>query len=91
MKSIIMLSGLSAGVFLLTGCASNAAIKAYATTAEEHASVMELTFDRCMNERDAKAREAACKAVKSSIKAYKQSAAELSQSLETKLPGKGLP
>jgi CDP-diacylglycerol pyrophosphatase len=62
---------------LATGCASNAAIKAYATVAEEHASVMKVTFDRCLSEQNTQAKDAACNAVKSSIEAYRQSATEL--------------
>lgn len=62
---------------LITGCASNSAIRAYAIVAEEHASVMKVTFDRCLNEQNSQAKEAACNAVKSSIDAYRQSAAEL--------------
>ena len=63
----------------LTGCATNltSAIKAYATTAEEQAIVMKLNLDNCLNQSDQALKDASCNAVKSSINAYQQSAAQL--------------
>jgi len=63
----------------LMGCASNitSAVKAYAITAEEQATLMKLNFNNCLNISDQPIKDAACGAVSSSIEAYRQSAAEL--------------
>lgn len=77
MKQAVSIGGLFICASLLAGCSSDAAIRAYATTAEEHATVMQLTFARCLSEQNKQARDASCNAVKSSIEAYKKSASEL--------------
>lgn len=77
MKSISLYSVLACTLFVTGCCASNSAIKAYATVAEEQASVMKLTFDRCLSKQNSQAKQAACDAVKSSIEAYQKSASEL--------------
>jgi len=79
MKNIAKVMLVSIIIFSLSGCAGNiaSAVKAYAVTAEEQASVMKITFDRCLNESNKAKKDAMCNSVKSSIEAYRQSAAEL--------------
>jgi len=64
---------------LLSGCAGSlaSAIRAYGVTAEEQASTMKITFERCLTESSQIERDAMCNSVKSSIEAYRRSAAEL--------------
>ncbi len=71
--------GVAFATLLLSGCTGNisAAVKAYATTAEEQANVMAIMLDRCQHASQAAEREAACQAVRASIEVYRQSAAEL--------------
>lgn len=69
----------ASGAIFLAGCTGGAAsaIKAYATTAEEHAQIMKLNFDMCLKAKDPAEKDAVCAAVRSSIEAYRQSAANL--------------
>lgn len=76
-KSVTSIAGLFIYIVLLAGCTSDSSIKAYATTAEEHATVMKLTFERCLSEQNQQTKNASCNAVRSSIEAYRQSASEL--------------
>jgi CDP-diacylglycerol pyrophosphatase len=79
MKAAVKVVLLSSVVATSSGCAGGitSAIKAYAVTAEEQASVMKVTFERCLAEQDQTAKDAMCNSVKSSIEAYRQSASEL--------------
>lgn len=78
MRSRRLVAVVVLGALTIGGCGGvSSAIKAYATTAEEHATVMQLTFDNCMKAKNQAEKDAVCSAVRSSINAYKQSASEL--------------
>ena len=88
MSKVLLLSASFVLSLLLSGCATGlkTAISAYGTVAEQHAAVMKVAFDRCLSEKDASTKSAACGAVSDSIEAYRKSAADLA-SLSTSKTG----